>query len=230
MKFFEDLLDVAGYLMGDQGIYIPPKRRPPIIYKPKKPRIVLDINVNRSIAFRGLVLHHAASPDRPFIDEWPGITHYHKSYAIDGHIVSKAVWEQRKSDGDGKYFKKAWSDVGYHGGIEFSDQDKDGESELRFHWGRPLYRTGAHAAVSGVSYRFNKTHFGLCVVGDFDKNVPSPELWDFTLGVTRTIMDTYDFNTPKVIGHREVYDILGVPRQKTCPGTNWDMDKFRAAL
>ena len=43
-------------------------------------------------------------------------------------------------------------------------------------------------------------------------------------------MDAYNINRENVIGHREVFDALGVPRQKNCPGDMWDLDKFRNEL
>ncbi len=43
-------------------------------------------------------------------------------------------------------------------------------------------------------------------------------------------MEAFAIPADHVIGHREVFDHLGVPRQKSCPGNAWDMGLFRSEL
>lgn len=188
-----------------------------------KPKLTIEIPEGGSRNWSGIVWHHSASPDNVTRD-WDGIVKYHTSYRIDFEIVSPDVFEERLIKGDGKVFQKPWKDVGYHGGTEFVN------GEPTFHWGRPLSMIGAHAGVKGASNRFNTEYLGLCCIGNYDLISPDPKLWDYNLAVTRTLMDAFRIPKTHVIGHREVYDLLGVAREKMCPGKCWSMDLFRAEL
>ncbi len=188
-----------------------------------KPKLDIPIGTTGARPWKGIVWHHSASPDGATRD-WDGIARYHTSHRVDFEIVSPQEFERRLALRQGASFQRPWKDVGYHGGTEFV-----GESPA-FHWGRRLSMIGAHAGVKDASNRFNEEYLGLCCIGDFDKAPPSPQMWDFNLMLTRALMEVFRIPAGHVIGHREVFDRLGVPRQKTCPGRNWDMDFFRNEL
>lgn len=190
---------------------------------PPKPRMELVIPVAGSRQWKGICWHHSASADKVTRD-WNAIVHYHTSYRIDFDIVSAEEFDRRLRSHQGKVFQRPWKDVGYHGGTELVN------GEPFFSWGRSLSAVGAHAGVSGVSNRFNEEFIGLCCIGNYDAVSPDPKLWDFNLMVTRTFMDAFKISKDQVIGHREVFDLLKIPRQKSCPGNAWNMDVFRAEL
>lgn len=174
-------------------------------------------------AWKGICWHHSASPDGQERN-WNGIIRYHTSYRVDFNIVQKEEYERRLKANEGKVFQSPWSDVGYHGGIE------EYAGIFSFFPGRPLSKIGAHAGVKNASNRFNTEYLGLCAIGNYDLAAPKPEIWNLALQVTREFMKTFNISQAHVIGHREVFDRLGVPRQKTCPGERWDMDLFRLDL
>lgn len=188
-----------------------------------KPKLDIAIDVARSRPWKGIVWHHSATPDGAAKD-WDAIRRYHTSYRIDGQIVTAADYQRRLTLRDGKSFQTPWGDIGYHGGTEFVD------GQVAFYWGRPLTDIGAHAGVKGASNLYNTEYLGLCAIGDFDKAPPKPEHWDLNLRLTRTLMEAFHIPAGHVIGHREVFDRLGIPRQKSCPGQLWDMDQFRRDL
>lgn len=188
-----------------------------------KPKLTLDIAVPRFRNWSGIVWHHSASPDGVMRD-WDAIRRYHMSYRIDGDIVSAAEYKRRLDARIGKSFQTPWSDIGYHGGTEWVN------GQVVFNWGRPLSQIGAHAGVKNASNLYNTEYLGLCAVGDFDNSPPKPEHWEFNLRLTRTFMEAFHIPASHIIGHREVFDRLGVPRQKTCPGKCWDMELFRSEL
>ena len=191
--------------------------------KKDKPKLNLVIDTTHSRSWKGIVWHHSVSPDTPGRD-WPGIVRYHTSYRVDFEIVTKLEFYRRLANHEGKVFQKPWRDVGYNGGTEWV------ENKVIFNWGRPLDEVGAHSGVQGVSNRFNEWYLGFCAVGDFDKAPPKPEHWDFNLQLTRAFMEAFQIPASQVIGHREVFDRLGVARQKSCPGHSWDMNLFRGNL
>lgn len=188
-----------------------------------KQKLGIPIAIGGARTWKGIVWHHSATPDGAS-KNWDAIKRYHTSYRIDGEIVTEVEYQRRLAANQGKSFQTPWRDIGYHGGTEWVN------GKLEFYWGRPLNEVGAHAGVHGVSNVFNADYIGLCAVGDFDKAPPRLEHWDFNLRLTRAIMESFRIPTSQVIGHREVFDRLGVPRQKTCPGTAWDMDRFRSEL
>ncbi len=189
----------------------------------QKPRMKLEIPMAGSRGWKGIVWHHSASPDGNTRD-WDGIVKYHTSYRIDFDIVSQGDFERRLQNHQGKVFQKPWKAVGYNGGTELIG------GVPAFFWGRPINMIGAHAGVESVSNLFNTDYLGFCCIGNYDKESPIPDLWDFNLQLTRTFMDAFHITKENVIGHREVFDRLGVPRQKSCPGNCWNMDLFRAEL
>jgi len=188
-----------------------------------KPKLQIPIVASMSRPWKGIVWHHSATPDSPARD-WDSIVKFHTSYRVDFRIVTPEEFERRKAAGQGKVFQKPWKAVGYHAGTEWA------AGQVVFHWGRLLLMAGAHAGVEGVSNRFNEEFLGICAIGNFDAAPPKPEHWDFDLRLTRAFMEAFAIPPERVIGHREVFDRLGVPRQKTCPGTAWDMEAFRREL
>lgn len=173
--------------------------------------------------WKGICWHHSASPDKVTRD-WESIVKYHTSYRVDFDIVTKEEFERRLAAHKGKVFQKPWNAVGYHAGTELVN------GKPVFSWGRALSMTGAHAGVAGVSNKFNEDFIGICCIGNYDPISSDPALWNFNLEVTRVFMAAFKIPKEQVIGHREVFDRLKIPRQKSCPGNSWNMDLFRAEL
>lgn len=189
----------------------------------EKPKLDIKIETLNSRPWKGIVWHHSASADG-ITRDWDAIWKYHMSYRIDGVIVSETEFQRRLSTHKGKSFQTPWKSIGYHGGTEWAN------GQLIFTWGRPLSMIGSHAGVKNASNQFNEEYLGLCAIGNFDLMPPKPEHWDFNLRLTRTFMDAFRIPANHVIGHYEVFDKLGLPRQKTCPGRCWDMGLFRSEL
>jgi len=243
VSFFKGLIQNA--------IIVPVVPKPkPVIYIPKKPRLTLSIDISTSRKWLGIVWHHSATRDDLVHNNIDGVIKYHKSFRIDFNAVAEpqkeklsgieyvkyknGEWykkpeydyyfaELKKKEAnpaDKRYFELAWMDVGYHGLIESIDD------KYIFKYGRPLSMIGTHAGYK----EFNENYLGLCAIGDFDKNQVPRMLWEFALMVTRTFVDTFSIPIANVIGHREVYDKMNVPRQKQCPGKFWNTDYFRSCL
>ena len=145
------------------------------------------------------------------------------SFRIDGEIVNEQTFNQRQLLGSGKVFEKPWLDIGYHGGWELDN------GTYIFKIGRPWNMAGAHAGFKDNN-SYNDTYLGLCAVGNYDLSTPPQELWNLCLSTVREIKQHFGFGIDKILGHREVYDKVGIPRQKTCPGSLFDIDKFRREI
>lgn len=94
-----------------------------------------------------------------------------------------------------------WREIGYHYGVE------DVAGSLRTRIGRPLDLPGAHAP------RLNRTHIGLCVIGDFDRELPSQTRINYLALLLADLFRFYGWtlNGDTLRYHRDVAD-------NTCPG------------
>ena len=104
-----------------------------------------------------------------------------------------------------------WENIGYHFGIE-----KVGK-EYEIFTGRMITEKGAHTRGR------NHDSLGICIVGNFDKVLPNQAQWDLALRLVRGLMSVFNLGKNSICGHNQF-------SHKTCPGTNWDMDKFREEL
>jgi hypothetical protein len=198
--------------------------RTPVIpnFRPAEKNIVPDEAYANCDRWKGIVIHHSATADGK-LNDWENIRHYHMSYRIDGDIVDESTFKSRQMIGSGKSFEKPWSDIGYHGGWEMDN------GVFKFKMGRSWNKAGAHAGLKGNN-TFNEQYLGLCIVGNFDKAAPTPEQWAFCVKTVKEICAHLGIDKGSVLGHREVYDLAGVPRQKTCPGSQFDIGTFRSQL
>jgi N-acetyl-anhydromuramyl-L-alanine amidase AmpD len=111
--------------------------------------------------------------------------------------------------------ERGWSDIGYHYYIE-----KDG----KIHQGREEDKIGAHCRAADMNHK----SLGICFEGHHDHEDWTYEQKDSALFLIQKLKMRYNIPKDHIIGHREAYDIEGVERKKTCPGTMIDMVEVRS--
>lgn len=111
-----------------------------------------------------------------------------------------------------------WADIGYHYGIELVGNQYD------IFKGRVDDEEGAHCIG------FNSKSIGICVVGNFDLLHPCVAQLELLRKLVRSLMRIYGIRVENVLGHRETYQLRGVPVEKSCPGNEFSMMSFRASL
>lgn len=156
---------------------------------------------NRIKPFRGIVIHHSATPDYPGGHSWDAIKRFHMAPTPYGN---------------------GWADIGYHMGLE------EAGGVLQFLAGRPMYEYGAHALNYNAG---DHATIGICCVGDYDLVPPSPDRWWKLAFMCKELRSQFKARRGVdlfVMGHRETY--APNPPQKTCPGTAFDMGAFRKAV
>jgi len=163
-----------------------------------------------------IVIHHSWSPDNNMLRDWDGIKKFHTSWRYQGDIVT----EQKAHElmGQGKMVLSPWNDVGYQFGIE----EINGHVEVLN--GRDIGEVGAHAVG------FNDKSIGICLIGNYDKEVPSNGKLLILASLCRQLQREFDIPRDHVIGHRDTFVALGKAVEKTCPGVKFDMDLFRERL
>lgn len=171
-----------------------------------------------------IVIHHSTTKDHVVHNNAEAIKRYHMSYAIDGVIVSKKVFMEKKTAGIGKYFKHPWNDIGYHFVIEKID------GEIVTKRGRNVDTVGAHAYQkmpnrSGNMVSVNAQSIGICIVGNYDKYELAIEYRQALVKQIAFLLVHNNIPINNVIGHREIRGVV-----KTCPGKLIDMGIFRDDL
>lgn len=175
-----------------------------------------DFATNGARDWKGIVIHHSATVDGKTSD-WEGIKKYHTSWRFNDDIITAEKAKELEVQGK-KGVLKPWSDIGYHIGIE------DDGGKIVVKEGRKLAYIGGHAK------EFNSTHIGLCVIGNFDVEVPPLDKWTATIDIVAYFRKLFSLTIDSIVGHRETFTLRGVPVEKTCPGKLWNMIKFRSEI
>ena len=92
-------------------------------------------------------------------------------------------------------------DIGYHFVV-----DKQGNILN----GRDIRKIGAHV------YNHNKNSIGICLIGNFDIQIPNKEQINSLLKLIKELKSKYDIEEIKM--HREFPNV-----SKTCPGKNFSL-------
>lgn len=123
------------------------------------------------------------------------------------HHTGEIGWDVYETN---EYHKSlGWKGIGYNYFIEEDGQIIEGR--------------GMH--VGSHTKGLNNTSIGICMSGNFDLNYPSEEQIESVCKLCKVIMKKYNIPVDKVIGHREVEGVT-----KSCPGYNFDMNRFRKCL
>lgn len=172
--------------------------------------------------WKGIIIHHSATKDNNYIDDWAAITRFHTSWRLNGNILTKKQVAEYRSDlkalkgnkppADWKWhgIVRPWRDNGYHWGLEIV------KGKTVIQKGRPLTMQGAHC--TGL----NDTHLGICCVGNYDNDRPSDSLYYNCAQLCATMIHMF----PSImLGFIEPHRNHA---QKTCPGNLFDMNRLTA--
>lgn len=177
----------------------------------------IQINTSNSKQWKYIIIHHSETTSGE-VKTWEAIKKYHMSWRYNDETVSE---EQAKTlISEGKKVVKPDLDIGYHFGIASNKSINSFEYIV----GRSLSMDGAHAIG------FNTNSIGICCMGSFNKTMPTIELYTATKILVQKLQQIYNIPNENVIGHRETYALLNVPKAKTCPGDMWDLMYFRKLL
>ena len=111
-------------------------------------------------------------------------------------------------------------DVGYHYLIGNGGGVSDGEVVV----GRPI-EMGATQ-----SRGFNSKSISILLAGDFNSYYPSRKQWSALVGLVKKLMQDFSVVSDNVLGHREIYPLLGKEVERNCPGVKLCCDKLRKEI
>jgi hypothetical protein len=119
---------------------------------------------------------------------------------------------------DKEHKAKGWDGVGYHFVIGNGTETGDGQIEVTQRW--PLQKWGAHAKT--IDNRFNEHGIGICLVGNFDVERPSPQQMRSLARLIAHLSQTYRISPQNVVGHRDT-------KPTDCPGRFVNIASVRSA-
>jgi len=117
------------------------------------------------------------------------------------HSASNSVIT-KKSDIERWHKQRGFSQIGYHKVIEGNGNIVDG---------RPETTQGAHAKGA------NQSSLGVCVVGNFEKEIPSAAQVTALISVLTDWCKAHKLKTTNIYGH---FNVLGGGTKTSCPGKN----------
>ncbi|HAJ56303.1 MAG TPA: hypothetical protein DCL35_00870 [Candidatus Omnitrophica bacterium] len=110
--------------------------------------------------------------------------------------------------------------LGYHFVIDKGTETRtDGQIEASPRWVKQM--DGAHCNVAGM----NQCGIGICLVGDFTNERPTPKQMDSLVLLVNTLRKHYRIPLSRVIRHKDV------PGKNTaCPGNSFPWEDFKRRL
>ena len=115
---------------------------------------------------------------------------------------------------------KGWRSLGYHFVIGNGSDQGDGIIATGPRW--YSQEAGAHANAT----EFNEHGIGICLVGNFDEQPPSPAQWSALRTMVARLCKTYDIPPANILGHNQVRR----GGSTACPGRFLSLDKLREGL
>ena len=117
---------------------------------------------------------------------------------------------------DKMHREKGWDELGYHFVIGNGTDSGNGQVEVGSRW--PKQKWGAHAKTP--DNRYNDFGIGICLVGNFEIERPTPQQMQALSRLTAYLMSTYHIPPANVIRHKDT-------KSTDCPGKYLDLAQVR---
>lgn len=117
---------------------------------------------------------------------------------------------------DRMHREKGWDELGYHFVIGNGTETGDGQVEVGARWQKQKW--GAHAKTP--DNRFNDYGIGICLVGNFDIERPTPQQTKALAKLVAYLMKTYKIPPDRILGHSDT-------KPTDCPGRNMNVAAVR---
>lgn len=120
---------------------------------------------------------------------------------------------------DREHRQKGWDECGYHFVIGNGTGSGNGQIEVGPRW--PKQKYGAHAKTPDNQY--NEHGIGICLVGNFEVDRPTPAQMASLNKLVMYLMTKYNIKVAGIKGHRET-------KSTECPGRNFNLIAFRKSM
>jgi len=167
----------------------PPPPRPPIVYIPP-PRPAQAYTLPADSSF-----HNSARRPTDVDGNLDATLTRHWKYIVIHHSASDSGNE---AVFDREHKERGWRGVGYDFIIDNGEGGPDGRVETTFRWEEQ--QDGAHAG----NEEYNKWGIGICLVGNFDNDLPTSKQMDSLVALCNYLQDRCQIPTANVLGHCHV--------------------------
>jgi N-acetyl-anhydromuramyl-L-alanine amidase AmpD len=116
-----------------------------------------------------------------------------------------------------------WDGVGYDFVIGNGTNSGDGQVEVTFRWKEQ--RTGAHCGGTPDNWA-NEDGIGICLVGNFDHDTPSPRQMQSLAKLVHFLQERYGISNRRIYGHNTTPGA----RATACPGRRFPMSRLKQTL
>jgi len=116
-----------------------------------------------------------------------------------------------------------WEGIGYDFVIGNGTDSGDGEIEVTFRWREQI--PGAHCGGTAGNWA-NEEGIGICLVGDFDRTVPTSRQMQSLLKLIRFLQERYGISKSRIYGHKTTPGA----RVTDCPGERFPMARLKSML
>jgi len=125
--------------------------------------------------------------DTPLGRRWKYIVLHHSA----SDAGNEAIFNREHKD-------RGWLGVGYDFVIDNGQGGPDGRVEVTFRWEQQI--DGAHAG----NEEYNKYGIGICLVGNFDNDLPTAKQMDALVGLVNYLQKRCQVPTANIVGHCHV--------------------------
>jgi hypothetical protein len=137
------------------------------------------------------------------------VLHHSATHTGDVASIDQAHRQQKDSQG------RPWLGIGYHFVVGNGRNMGDGEVQATFRWREQL--AGAHAG--------NRTHneqgIGICLIGNFEEQPPTPKQIDATRDLVRQLAKRHAITRERILRHSDI-------QATACPGRQFPWERVLA--
>ncbi len=116
-----------------------------------------------------------------------------------------------------------WAGIGYDFVIGNGADSGDGQVEVTFRWRKQI--PGAHCGGTANNWA-NRDGVGICLVGDFNRTVPTARQMQSLLKLIRFLQKRYGISKSRIYGHKNTPGA----RVTACPGRKLPMTRLKSML
>ncbi len=116
-----------------------------------------------------------------------------------------------------------WAGIGYDFVIGNGTDSGDGQVEVTFRWRKQI--PGAHCGGTANNWA-NRDGVGICLVGDFNRTVPTARQMQSLLKLIRFLQKRYGISKSRIYGHKNTPGA----RVTDCPGRMLPMTRLKSML
>jgi hypothetical protein len=179
-----------------------PRLVPPAVTAPKRTRESVYKNIPRDWL-----------PPSALEKRWTAVVVHH-SGTKNGNATIFDKWHR-----EGNH----WEGVGYDFVIGNGTDSGDGQIEVTFRWRKQI--AGAHCGGTPGNWA-NKDGVGICLVGNFNRTVPTARQTQSLLKLIRFLQKRYGISKSRIYGHNSTPGA----RVTDCPGKKYSMARLKAMI